>query len=81
MNKDNSRTPNPSEKQTGEWTLKKILVRLIAYPFCLFIMVLGIFGILNPVTSKSIPACIAGIMIGGTYLYSDLKILMSKKRE
>lgn len=31
-----------------EWTLKKVLIRLVTYPFCLFLIGLGIYFILNP---------------------------------
>jgi len=61
-----------------EWTLKKILIRLVAYPFCLFMIVGGIFLLLRPINWKSGFAGIGLIYFGVSYLYVDLKIIFKK---
>ena len=64
------------ERPEKEWTFKKVIIRLLAYPFCLFLIGLGIYMIFNPVNSKSQGAGIGAITIAGIYLYSDLKMIM-----
>ena len=65
-----------------EWTFKKIIIRLFAYPFCLFLIGFGVYMIFNPVNWKSQGAGIGAMAIAGIYLYSDLKmIIKSKKHE
>lgn len=65
--------------KASEWTFKRILFRLIAYPFCLFIIGLGIYMIISPVNWKSQGAGIGAIIIASTYLRADLKILIKNK--
>ena len=66
------------EQPEKEWTLKKILIRLFAYPFCLFLVGLGIYMIFNPVNWKSQGAGVGAMSVAGIYLYSDLKMIIKK---
>jgi len=67
------------EKPENVWTFKKIIIRLLAYPFCLFLIGLGVYMIFNPVNWKSQGAGIGAMAIAGIYLYSDLKMIMKNK--
>jgi hypothetical protein len=65
-----------------EWTLKKILIRMIAYPFCLFMVGIGIYMILHPAPGWPLQR-IAGvglIYFGIYYLYIDVKIILKKSK-
>lgn len=63
----------------NEWSLKMQLIRLFAYPFCLFLIGFGFYMISNPLTMKTLTSGIGVIIIATMYLYSDLKILTRKK--
>jgi len=65
----------------NEWSLKMILIRLFAYPFCLFLIGLGIYMILKPLTIRTFISGIGAIIIATIYLYSDLKILTRKRKQ
>jgi hypothetical protein len=67
------------EKPEKEWTYEKIIIRLFAYPFCLFLIGFGVYMILNPVNWKSQGAGIGAMVIAGIYLYSDLKMILKNK--
>lgn len=70
----------PKDINASEWTFKRIIIRFIAYPFCLFIIGLGIYMIINPVNWKSRGAGIGAILIASTYLRADLKILIKNRK-
>ena len=71
---------NPEvEIPENEWTLKKIIMRLFTYPFCIFLILLGFYMIIEPVNYKSAGAGIGGIIIASSFLYYDLKIITTKK--
>ncbi|MFI1745537.1 hypothetical protein [Thalassobellus sediminis] len=64
------------QKPEKEWSLKRILIRLFTYPFCLFIIGLTLFTV--------IPNGQYGLAIGalgfvGFYLVTDLKMIFRKK--
>jgi hypothetical protein len=65
----------------NEWSLKMILIRLFAYPFCLILIGLGIYMILNPLTIRTFISGIGAIIIATIYLYLDLKILARKRKQ
>lgn len=67
------------ERPEKEWTLKKVIIRLIAYPFCLFLIGLGMYAIFNPVNLKSQGAGVGLITIATIYLYTDLKMIFKNK--
>jgi len=56
------------EKPEREWTFKKVIIRLFAYPFCLFLIGLGVYMIFNPVNWKSQGAGIGAMTIAAIYL-------------
>jgi len=71
------------EKEINEWSVKKILIRLFAYPFCIFLIVLGFYAIVHPSTGSIYEgrmrmAGFGGIAIASIYLYLDIKILITK---
>lgn len=66
------------EKATNEWSLKRIVIRLFAYPFCIFLIVFGVYMVLQPLTIRSIIAGLGAMTIASIYLYSDIKILTTK---
>ena len=67
------------EKPEKEWTFKKIIIRLFAYPFCLVLIGFGVYMIFNPVNWKSQGAGIGVMTIAAIYLYTDLKMIMKNK--
>jgi hypothetical protein len=67
------------EKPIEEWSLKKVLIRMFSYPFCLFLLGFGVDMMLNPVDWKSKGAGIGAIIISGIYLYSDLRVIIKNR--
>ncbi|MCB0708401.1 MAG: hypothetical protein KDC15_03300 [Chitinophagaceae bacterium] len=65
-------------KVENEWKAKRILIRLFAYPFCIFLIVFGVYMIIKPLTIRTIIAGLGAIAIASIYLYSDFKILTTK---
>lgn len=59
-----------------EWTLSKILTRLVLYPFCLFIIYISITEF---IPCGKLNRAILGISIPLVYITTDLKILLSNK--
>lgn len=64
------------EKPKREWTLFKVLVRLFAYPFCLFLIGFGVYQIINAVDAQSIFFGFLAVVIASVYLFSDLKLIL-----
>ncbi|MEP6262813.1 MAG: hypothetical protein ABJ092_14650 [Gillisia sp.] len=62
-----------------EWSLKNILIRLFTYPFSIFVISICVWSLFaNGI--KSIFMTLFGIGICGTYLYSDIKLIMNNKK-
>lgn len=68
------------EKPEEEWSFKRVIIRLIAYPFCFFLIGLGVYMIFNPEHWKSKGAGIAAIAVSAIYLYSDLRMIIKRNR-
>ncbi len=66
------------EQAENEWTAKRIIIRLFVYPFCIFLIVFGVYLVIKPLTIKTTVAGLGAILIAGIYLYSDIKILTTK---
>jgi hypothetical protein len=65
-----------------EWTWTKVLVRLFAIPFCLFLIGLGLYEIFYAEELKNLVLGLAIIAIPSVYLFSDFKLMLRKgKRE
>ena len=64
------------KKIEKEWSYKKIITRIFMYPICIGLILLAIF-LLFP--EGKIIYAIASFAIAGTYLFSDIKILIGKK--
>lgn len=67
-----------TEKEANEWSAKSTLLRIFFYPFCLFLIVFGVYVLLHFETIKSIVAGSGAIMLAVVYLYTDIKILRTK---
>jgi len=67
------------EKPEKEWSLKRIVIRIFAYPFCFFIIGLGFFMIISPVNLMSPFAGLGAIAVAIMYLYTDLKMILKSK--
>lgn len=83
----NETTQNLPEKSTfkeeiksNEWGIKRTIIRIIAYPFCIILLALGFYVLINPINIRSIPTGIGVIIIAGTYLHIDMKILIKNRR-
>jgi len=63
----------------NQWTLKKVIIRLFAYPFCLFLIGSGIYMIFHPVDWGSAVLGIGIMVIPSIYLYADLKLIINNK--
>ena len=69
-----------NKKPEREWTLKKTLFRLIAYPFCFFLIGFGVIQVFSSIDLKSLLYGIGAIAIASVYLYADLKLIFEKKK-
>ena len=67
------------ELPDNEWTFKKIIIRLFAYPFSLFLIGLGIYLFINAVDWQLyiFGGLVMGIAV--VYLYADLKVITAHK--
>lgn len=74
--KNQSSTPS-IESQQKEWTIKKILTRLIAYPFCVILIILGHKMINEPINWKSKGAGFGAIIAACIYLFFDIKSIIT----
>lgn len=59
----------------NEWSFKRILIRIIIYPFCLFIIWASLKWLLP---NENMGYAFFGIAIAVIYIYSDIKILTNK---
>lgn len=59
-----------------EWSFKRIVIRIFAYPFCFLFIGLGFFMIIQPVNLVTPFAGLGMISIAGVYIYSDIKMIM-----
>ena len=75
---DNRTAEIKEEKEINEWSFKRITIRIFAYPFCIFLIVFGVYMVLEPLTIRTIIAGLGAITIASIYLYSDIKLLTSK---
>jgi len=62
-----------------EWSLKNVLIRLFTYPFSLFIVFISIW-LLFENGIRNILQSVIGIVVCGTYLYADIKMIMRAKK-
>ncbi|WP_417887954.1 hypothetical protein [Zunongwangia sp.] len=65
-----------NEKSKKEWTLIKMLTRVLIYPICIGLIILAI-STLFP--DGEIKLGLVSITIAGAYLFTDLTILLRKK--
>lgn len=64
------------EKPEKEWSFKRIVIRIFAYPFCLLLIGFGFYAIINPVNMTTPFAGLGGMAIAVVYIYSDIKMIM-----
>ena len=70
-----------AEEQKSEWTIGKILLRIFLYPFCGLVIFFSLYFFFP---DKNYKLGIAGIIITGMYLVSDILIIVKsaiKKRK
>lgn len=67
------------ELSTVEWSMKKIAFRLFMYPFCIFLIVFGVYMIINPQSINTIIAGLGAMALASIYLFLDIKIFMTKR--
>lgn len=67
------------DRVINEWSIKRIVIRLFLYPFCIFLIAFGVYMVLQPLTIRTILAGLGAMIIAGIYLYSDIKILTTHK--
>ncbi|UPZ15881.1 hypothetical protein [Flavobacterium humidisoli] len=65
------------EKLEKEWSGSKILTRIFTYPFCLALILFGIFGM---IPDGHFFIAIPMLAIVGVYLYSDLKMIFKERK-
>jgi len=65
------------ENSKNEWTLKRTFSRIIFYPFAIFIICFAIYGIYQGTVTRGI----FGIFIAIAYLYTDIKIIVKKRKK
>ena len=65
------------ENSKNEWTLKRTFSRIILYPFAIFIICFAIYGIYQGTITRGI----FGIFIAIAYLYTDIKIIVKKRKK
>ena len=72
---------NLSEKEDSQWTLKKTIVRVLAYLFCVFFIWFGVDTLTSsPITLKDKLRGIGQIVAACVYLFVDIRILISKNK-
>lgn len=70
------------EEPVNESSSRRTLIRFVAYPFCIFLIILGVDMILEPLTIRTALSGIGAVTVATIYLYSDIKLLsegMKKK--
>ena len=77
--KGEASTPSIESNQ-NEWTIKKILTRLIAYPFCILLIYFGLKLIKEPINWKSKGAGFGAIVAAFVYLFFDIKGILKKRK-
>lgn len=70
---------SPSEKAVSEWSVKRIIIRFISYPFCIFLIGMGIYMIIHPFNWKSQGTGVIVAIAAIIYLYADVKIIFRGK--
>ncbi|NDV47163.1 hypothetical protein D0T49_08910 [Paludibacter sp. 221] len=66
-------------KKENEWSAKRIIIRIIAYPLCLLFIVLGIYMLFAGISPKNMFAGVCMIGLAVIYLYADIKLIITKK--
>ena len=70
---------NLSEKEDSGWTLKKTIIRIFTYLFCVFLIWYGYDTLTSsPTTPKDKLRGIGMIVAACVYLFSDIGILIKK---
>ncbi|MGY3795178.1 hypothetical protein [uncultured Aquimarina sp.] len=66
------------KEKVKEWTVRKVLTRLLLYPFCFFALYLFVQMILNPDPNhiRQRPYGIVGVIFIGVYLITDIIIIL-----
>jgi hypothetical protein len=68
-----------NQNTVNEWSLTKVLTRLFTYPFCVFIIAICIWGLIENSIKGLFPA-IPGICVCLVYLYFDIELIRKHKK-
>lgn len=60
----------------GQWTIKKILIRILAYIFSVVLFYFGYKMLIEPINLKSRGAGIGAISIAVCYIFIDIKLII-----
>ena len=71
---------NFSEKGDSEWTLKKTIIRIFAYLFCVFLIWLGVYKLNPPYKGTDLLKGIGAIVAACVYLVVDIGFLIKKNK-
>lgn len=63
-----------------EWTTKRIITRIIVYPFLLLVIGLSLKLIIEPISVRSGSAGVSGLVIGIGYFVIDIKNILNRKK-
>lgn len=69
------------EKPINEWSFGRTIMRVLLYAVCLFIIVAGVFVIIQSPAFRSQIAGFGGVAFATFYLYLDLRVLTTKKEK
>jgi len=64
----------------NEWTFGRTVKRIFIYPFCVFMILMGVYMLINPTDARSFFSGPGLILLGSAYLYLDIKILRTRKK-
>lgn len=70
------------EREHSDWTVKKTIVRVFAYLFCIFLIWYGVDVLTkNPLTLKDKMRGSGMIVAACIYLFTDIRILILKIKQ
>jgi hypothetical protein len=63
----------------NEWSANRIVTRIFLYPIAILLIALGCYVIANPsIGGLATLPILWATMLAGTYLYTDIKMIMGK---
>lgn len=65
----------------NEWSLKRMLIRIVLYPICLFLIFVGIMMIYHNISFRNMLSGVGLIFLCLIVLFADLKLWMKYKKK